>query len=71
MWAERNEGVARVGALGMVKRLEVQVLCGACRRQPRVEGNCTRRPSGKRTTVSLPRGRVGWKPDANRSTERK
>ena len=30
------------GALGMVERMEVKVLCGACRRQPRAEGNCTR-----------------------------
>jgi hypothetical protein len=31
-WAERKEGVARLGALGMVERLEVKVLRGARRR---------------------------------------
>jgi hypothetical protein len=27
----------------MIERMEVEVLCGAYRRQPRAEGNCTRR----------------------------
>jgi hypothetical protein len=43
--AAATEGGRRptdVGALGMVERMEVKVLCGACRRQPRAEGNCTR-----------------------------
>ena len=35
----------------MVERLEVKVLCGARRRQPRVEGNCTRQPLDECTTV--------------------
>ena len=33
VWSERKEAVGRLqGALGMVERLEVKVLCGAGRR---------------------------------------
>jgi hypothetical protein len=41
---ESSQLDCEAGALGMVERMEVKVLCGACRRQPQAEGNCTRRP---------------------------
>ena len=40
---ERSDGERSGGALGMAERMEVEVLCGACRRQPQAEGNCARR----------------------------
>lgn len=38
----------------MVERLEVKVLCGACQRQPRVDGNCTRWNLAVRTSEVFP-----------------
>ncbi len=59
----------REGVPGMGTGLEVEVLCGASWRQPRVGGNCTQ--VRRRDADGLaPRGRVGKKPETNRSTER-
>src|SRR5439155_7503329 len=62
----RSAATATGGALGMVERMEVKVLCGACRRQPQAEGNCTRRLRTNEPESSFPRGRVGWKPEVYR-----
>jgi hypothetical protein len=69
--ARGAEAVGRsAGVPGMDIGLEVEVLCGARWRQPRVGGNCTQYPC-RMTRTLAPRGRVGKKPEANRSTERK